>query len=118
MTTQEVADKYYQLAKEGKWEDIQNQFYAEDAVSIEKNREGEWWTAEGIDAIKAKGKEWNESIEEFHSGYTNEPIAAGNHFSCAMGMDITMKGAGRMKMDEVCVFEVKDGKIVKEQFFY
>jgi hypothetical protein len=35
-----------------------------------------------------------------------------------MGMDVTMKGQGRSKMDEIAVYEVKDGKIVKEQFFY
>jgi hypothetical protein len=33
-------------------------------------------------------------------------------------MDVTMKGQGRMNMDEIAVYEVKDGKIVKEQFFY
>jgi hypothetical protein len=31
---------------------------------------------------------------------------------------VTVKGQGRMKMDEIAVYEVKDGKIVKEQFFY
>jgi hypothetical protein len=31
---------------------------------------------------------------------------------------VTMKGSGRMKMDEIALYEVKDGKIVKEQFFY
>jgi ketosteroid isomerase-like protein len=35
-----------------------------------------------------------------------------------MGMDVTMKGGQRMKMDEVCVFKVKDGKIVSEEFFF
>jgi len=35
-----------------------------------------------------------------------------------MGMDITMKGQSRMQMDEVAVYEVKDGKIVTEQFFF
>jgi ketosteroid isomerase-like protein len=35
-----------------------------------------------------------------------------------MGMEVTMKGAGRVKMDEVAVYEVRDGKIVKEQFFF
>jgi hypothetical protein len=25
---------------------------------------------------------------------------------------------GRSTMEELCVYEVKDGKIVKEQFFY
>jgi hypothetical protein len=35
-----------------------------------------------------------------------------------MGMDVTLKGAGRVNMDEIAVYEVKDGKITKEQFFY
>jgi hypothetical protein len=35
-----------------------------------------------------------------------------------MGMDCTMKGMGRQKLEEIAVYEVKDGKIVKEQFFY
>jgi hypothetical protein len=36
----------------------------------------------------------------------------------AMGIDATYKGMGRQKMDEIALYEVKDGKIVKEQFFY
>jgi hypothetical protein len=35
-----------------------------------------------------------------------------------VGMDITMKGQDRMKMDEVAVYEVRDGKIVLEHFFF
>ena len=53
-----------------------------------------------------------------HGGYTGDPIVAGNYFSVAMGMDATMKVAGRVKMDEICVYEVKEGKISKEQFFF
>jgi limonene-1,2-epoxide hydrolase len=34
-----------------------------------------------------------------------------------LAMDVTMKGQGRMKIEEVCVYEVKDDKIVSEQFF-
>lgn len=57
-------------------------------------------------------------IEEMHGGWCSDPVVGGNHFSVAMGMDVTMKGAGRMNMDEICVYEVKNGKIVKEQFFF
>ena len=55
---------------------------------------------------------------EVHSGYSTEPVVAGRFFSVAMGMDITFKGMGRMKMDEIAVYEVKDGQIVKEHFFF
>ena len=57
-------------------------------------------------------------IEAVHGGYSSQPVVGGNHFSLAMGMDVTFKGKGRTQMDEICVYEVKDGKIVKEQFFY
>ena len=53
-----------------------------------------------------------------HGGYSTDPVIAGNHFSVAMGMDVTMKGMGRIKMDEIAVYEVKEGKIIKEQFFF
>jgi hypothetical protein len=32
-------------------------------------------------------------------------------------MDIKMKGRERGKLTELCVYTVKDGKIVAEQFF-
>ena len=53
-----------------------------------------------------------------HGGYTGKPEVAGNFFCLTMGMDVTIKGQPRMKMDEVCVYEARDGKIVLEQFFF
>jgi len=53
-----------------------------------------------------------------HSGYTNAPQVGGNYFSCAMGMEATKKETGRMKMDEIALYYVQDGKIVSQQFFY
>jgi ketosteroid isomerase-like protein len=35
-----------------------------------------------------------------------------------MHLDATMKGRGRMDMREICVYHVRDDKIVQEQFFY
>ena len=45
-------------------------------------------------------------------------MIAGDWFSVAMGIDATYKGMGRMDMQEICVFRVREGKIVHEQFFY
>lgn len=118
MTTAEVAAKFNQLSKEGKWDKIQDELFAENAVSIEPPNSPGMQSVEGLAAIKQKGKMFNEMVEEMHGGYSTDPVVAGNHFSVAMGMDVTMKGQGRMKMDEIALYEVKDGKIVKEQFFY
>ena len=118
MTTQDVANRFNELAQTGQWDKIQDEMYADNAVSIEPAHAQGLQTVEGLAAIKQKGKEFGEAVEEMHGGYSNEPQVAGNHFSLIMGMDVTMKGMGRMKMDEIAVYEVKDGKIVKEQFFY
>ena len=121
MTTLDVANRYMELEKQGKWVEIQDELYSAGIVCIEPEHAaamGMQTVTKGIDAVKAKAKAWNEGIEEVHGGYCSEPVVGGSFFSVAMGMDCTMKGAGRMKMDEIAVFEVKDGKIVKEQFFF
>lgn len=118
LTTAEVAARFNTLAKEGKWDQVQDELFAENAVSIEPPNSPGLQSVEGLAAIKQKGKEFAESVEEMHGGYSSDPLVAGNYFSVAMGMDGTFKGVGRMKMDEVALYEVKDGKIVKEQFFY
>lgn len=118
MTTQEVANRFHELAQSGAWEQIQNELFAENAKSVEPAHSPGLQTVEGMDAIREKGKKFGEMVEEMHGGYSNEPVVGGSHFALAMGMDVTMKGMGRMKMDEIAVYEVKDGKIVKEQFFY
>jgi ketosteroid isomerase-like protein len=118
MTTQEIAKRFYTLAQEGKWEQAQDELFSSNAKSIEPAHAQGLQTVAGLDQIKEKGKQWESMIQEVHGGYCNEPQVAGNYFTCAMGVDITMKGQDRMKMDEVAVYEVKDGKIVSEQFFY
>jgi len=118
MTTKEVADRLSQLFKEYKWKEALEELFSQDAVSIEPAHSPGLQTVEGLDNIKKKGDQFNEMVEEMHGGWVGEPVVGGNYIAVAMGMDVTMKGAGRMKMEEICLYEVKDGKIVKEQFFY
>lgn len=117
MSTQEVANRFYELAKQGQFEEILSELFSTEARSIEPVG-SPFQSVNGLDAIIEKGKNWNAMVEEMHGGYTNEPIVAGNFFTCTMGMDVTMKGQPRMKMEEVVVYEVKDGKIILEQFFF
>ncbi len=118
MTTQEVANRMNELFKEYKWSQVQEELFAENAVSIEPPHAQGLQTAEGLAAIKKKGEDFNNMVEEMHGGWVSEPIVGGSHISFAMGIDATYKGMGRQKMEEIAVYEVKDGKIVKEQFFY
>lgn len=119
MTTQEVAKRYHELAQFGKNDQIINELYGEDLVSIEpENNSNVPLTTNGLIEYRKKEKMFFEQIEEFHGGFCSEPVVATFHFSCAMGMDVTYKGSGRKTKKEIGVFEVRDGKIVKEQWFY
>lgn len=117
-TTREVAARMAELFRENKWAQIQDELYAEDAESIESNGGPGLQSVTGIDAIRQKGKEFKDQVEEVHDGWISEPIVAGNFISVAMGMEVTLKGAGRFRLDEIAVYEVKDGKIIREQFFF
>jgi len=119
MTTLEVAQRYVELDKQGLSHQIQPELYSDDCESIEPmGFMGGPQHVKGIEALREKAKRFGEMIEEVYSGYCSEPVVGGNFFSVAMGMDVKMKGEPRMQMDEIAVFEVKDGKIVKEQFFF
>ena len=118
MTTQDVANRLHELFNEGKWQQAQEELFANDAESVEPPKSQGMQSVKGLDAIRKKGQQFNDMVEEMHGGYCSDPIVAGNHIAFAMGMDCTYKGMGRQKMDEIAIYEVKDGKVVKEQFFY
>jgi len=118
MTTQEIASRLFEFCQQGQFETAQNELYADSATSTESNMQGQLETATGLDAIKEKGKKFQSMVEEMHSAYTNEPKVFGKYIFMEMGMDVTMKGMGRMDMKEMCGYEVKDDKIISERFYY
>ena len=118
MTTQDVANRMSELFKENKWAQVQEELFSDDCESIEPAHAPGLKSVKGKAAIKQKGEDFNAMVEEMHSGWVSDVLVGGNYLTCAMGLDATMKGMGRMTMNEVCVYEVKDGKIVKEQFFF
>ncbi len=118
MTTQEVANRLVELCREGKYEQAIKELYSPDIVSVEAegapNR-----IVKGLEAIAEKGAKFESMLEKVNSSFISDPIVAENFFSCTMLMNVQMKGVPvAVDMDEICVYNVNDGKIVKEQFFY
>src|SRR5688500_6590532 len=122
MTTQEVADRYHELAKQGKWFEIQDELFADDVKSIEPadaaRRYRHLHSAEGKANVRKKAEEWVRRVETLHSSYFTAPVVGGNHFALGWGIDAEVAGLGRKRIDEIMLYEVKDGRIVLEQFFY
>jgi len=115
MTTQEIANRLVELCSKGDYSTCYEELYSPEIKSIEADGS----VVNGFDGIAQKGKEWNANIEEFLGSGIGEPIVSGNWFSLPMHMTIKRKGAPEaIKFEEICVYQVKDGKIVQEQFFY
>jgi len=75
-------------------------------------------TLNDLEVIIAKGQQFHSMIEEMFGSYTNEPKVFGNYIFMEMGMDVKMEGMDRMNMVEMGRYEVKDGKIIAEEFYY
>ena len=117
MNTQEIATKLVTHCRQGAWETAQRELYADDVVSIEPyETPGFAKETRGLPAIIQKGEKFSAMIEQMHSLAVSDPLVAGSSFACTMTMDVTMKGQGRMKMTELCVYDVKDRKVVSERF--
>ena len=117
-TTAEVTARFSELAREEKWFEIQDKLFAENVKSIDPPHSPYFGYAEGKPAVRKKGEDFVKRIQAVHRTYTSEPLVSGAHFVVGRETDITAEGFGRIQMDQIMLYEVKDGLIVSEQFFY
>ena len=118
MTTQEVVARFNELAQQEKWFEIQDELFADNVRSIDPPDSPYFGYAEGKASVRKKGGDFVAKIKEVHEVSTTQPVIAGNHFAVGRNVDITTEDFGRIKIEEIMLYEVKDGQIVLEQFFY
>lgn len=122
MDTKEIGKKLVELCRNGKNMDAVDTLYSPDIVSVEARGDAQM-PAEmrGIDQIRGKNQWWLEN-HEIHSASVEGPFPNKDRFATKFHYEVTPKigpGKGkRMSMDEVAVYTVKSGKIVREEFFY
>ncbi|MEM9071882.1 MAG: nuclear transport factor 2 family protein, partial [Myxococcota bacterium] len=118
MSALEIGKKLVQFCKEGKNLESINTLYAEDVESVEAAAPPEGERAvKGIEAVRGKNQWWIEN-HEVHEASVEGPFPHGDEkFAVIFKFDVTNKPSGqRMKMEEVGVFTLKDGKVAKEEF--
>lgn len=119
MNTQQVAKRLVELCRANRDSEAQKELYAKDAVSIEpREMPGMPREVKGLVAILDKGKRFHEQLEAVHAAHTSDPMIAGDFFTVSFALDCTMKGRGRVELEDIGIYRVADGKIVSEQFFY
>lgn len=119
MTLEEIANELVAGCKEGRERANLDRLYATDAVSVEGADMGSGAVSEGLAAIHGKHEWWGGAFEvhglTVEGPFTHQP----DRFAVVFGMDTTDKATGkRSQMREVAVYHVKDGRIVREEFFY
>ncbi len=121
MSAKEIGQQLVAFCKEGKNLDSINTLYSENIESIEaaEPQQGGQRVTKGIEGVRGKNQWWSEN-HEIHSAAVHGPYPHGeDRFAVRFEYDITNKPCGmRMQMDEVGIFTVESGKIVKEEFFY
>lgn len=122
MDTREVGDQLVSLCRDGKNLEAIEKLYSSDIVSVEPmempNMPAE---QQGIEAIRGKN-EWWYGHNEVHSGNADGPFVNGDRFTVKFEFDVTAKDGERAgqrnTFREIALYTVKDGKIVREEFYY
>ena len=114
MNIKEIAEKFVELCRVGKNMEFKKMFYADYVTSIE----GQNKKIRGLKAVLDRGLKWREIVLCVNSIKISDPIIAKNHFAVSMVWDISYKDGTRSDLDEICVYGVKDGKIISEYFFF
>lgn len=118
MTVEQIAARLVDYCRNEQFSLAQKELYAEEAVSIEPFEvPGFEKETRGLSALMEKDRKFSSMVESRHGTTVSEPLIAGNAFSFVLTMDIEMKGRDRERLTELCVYTVKDGKIISEQFF-
>jgi hypothetical protein len=118
MTTQQVADRLYALCHDNQFDKAQAELFAPDATSTENFMSGMPETVKGIEALKEKARKFEERVEQVHESSVGKPLVFGNNIFMEMSMDATWKNMPRTTVTEMAHYEVKDGKIISERFYY
>ncbi len=119
MSTHEIGKQLVALCSEGKFEEAMKTLYSPEIVSIEAGAPaGMPAEVTGIEAVAAKGQWWAEN-HDVHDLKLAGPYPKGDQFVVTFTMDVTFKPESkRFVMEEAALYTVKDGKIVREEFFY
>ena len=122
MTTKEVADQLVALCRAGRNIEAVETLLSEGVVSVEA-RGDETMPAEMSGRATVRGKnEWWINNHKIHSASVKGPYPNRDRFAVIYDFVVTpvtgpMAGK-RMRMEEVALYTVADGKVTREEFFY
>jgi ketosteroid isomerase-like protein len=119
MALTDVASGLVKLCRKGKFLQAVDKYYSDDIVSVEPVASPQMPAEQsGIDKIRGKNQ-WFEDTFEVHSVQVDGPFLGKGQFAARFTLDVTQKAGGkRFTMNEMALYTVKKGKVVREEFYY
>jgi ketosteroid isomerase-like protein len=101
------------MIRQGKALEAFERFYAEDVVMMENDQ-----AFVGKDVNRKREQEFFGNIVEVNAASIGATAVSGNVSFCEQSFDATLLDGTRMRLEEVAVRTWRDGKIIKERFYY
>ena len=110
------AEELCNMMNNGQMNEAFEKFYAEEVTVIEANGE----VRNGKNAQREAINQWQNMIQEVHEAGNGSVTAnaEGDTTMVESWIEASFKDGNRFKMEEVAVQNWKNGKIVKERFYY
>jgi ketosteroid isomerase-like protein len=110
-----IANRLVALCREQKFVEAYKELFSEDAESIDPIYRNVG-PSKGLINLVEREKQFLAKAQ-IHSISVSDPMTTLTHFAVTLSMDFTHEERGRVSMSELCVYRVKDGRIVSQQFF-
>jgi hypothetical protein len=112
----EVGKRVAELLRSERAPEVEAEWLARNLESVEGVGVSLSWS--GKPAVLAKYRGW-EADHEIHDMKIEGPWVGATGFALRFWIDVTQKSTGqRSQMEEIAVYDVKDGRIVREEFHF
>lgn len=112
----DVGKDIVSMFNRGQLAEIEAKYWSPDVASIEGLGVGMGWF--GQKAVREKNEGWMKD-HVIHGGAAEGPFVGSSGFAIRFKMDVETKSTGKREMmDEVGVYQIHNGKIVREEFMY
>ena len=117
MINQEIANRLVDLLRAGKFNEVYDELFHTDAEHIEP-QSPHFANVKGVAAIKAKDAAMGEHLRGIESMEVGDALVASRHIAIPYKLTANLKNGNQLSLDEIIVYEIEQGKIVSERFFY
>ena len=118
MTTNEIANELVSLLRAGNFDGVYDGLFHHEQVRHIEPQSPHFPELTGVKAIKEKDALMMANIANVDSLEVGDAAVSAKHIAVPYNIAISMKDGSNLALNEIILYEVQDGKIISEQFFY